>query len=143
MMAGGKPPKEPVFVPPKGIVTRRSTEVLAMSDRQLAAGLRYIREHAFYPIHIIEAARAAGLSRRVFERRFATQVGRPPKAEVIRMRLERVKQLLLETNWPLAEIADKTGFSHAEYLHRVFTQRVGMTPGRFRVKERTERTPRL
>lgn len=132
MMMGGKPPSRPVLIPPLGVVTRRSTEVLALDDRQLAAGLRFIREHAFDPITINEVARAAGISRRVFERRFVAQMGRPPKAEVVRLRLERVKQLLADTDWNLAEIAERTGFKYGEYLHAVFTQKIRITPGEFR-----------
>jgi LacI family transcriptional regulator len=132
LMAGGAAPAAPIFIPPLGIVTRRSTEVLALNDRQMAIGLRFIRDHAFDPITISEVARAAGMSRRVFERRFAAQMGRPPKAEVVRLRLERVKQLLVDTDWSLAEIAERTGFNYAEYLHTVFTHKIGITPGEFR-----------
>lgn len=132
MMTGGKPPAKPILVPPSGIVTRRSTEVLALDDRQLAVGLRFIRDHAFDPITINEVTKAAGMSRRVFERRFAKQMGRSPKAEVLRLRLERVKQLLADTDWNLAQIAERTGFNYGEYLHTVFTQKIGITPGNFR-----------
>lgn len=132
MMAGGKPPAKPIHIPPRGIVTRRSTEVLALDDRQLAVGLRFIRDHAFDPITINEVAKVTGMCRRVFERRFAAQMGRSPKAEVLRLRLERVKQLLTDTDWNLAQIAERTGFNYAEYLHTVFTQKTGITPGEFR-----------
>jgi LacI family transcriptional regulator len=132
MMAGGKPPANPILIPPCGIVTRRSTEVLALDDHQLAVGLRFIRDHAFDPITINEVAKAANMCRRVFERRFAAKVGRSPKAEVVRLRLEKVKQLLTDTDWNLCQIAEKTGFNHGEYLHTVFTQKIGITPGVFR-----------
>jgi LacI family transcriptional regulator len=132
IMNGGKSPTEPILVPPLGIVTRRSSDVLAMSDRSLAAGARFMREHAFESININDVAKAAGMSRRVFERRFVSQVGRPPKAEVLRLRLERVKELLADTNWTLAQIAERTGFKYSEYLHTVFTQKVGVPPGRYR-----------
>ena len=132
IMAGGRSPERPVLIPPLGMVTRRSSDVLAMSDRQLAAGARFMREHAFQPININDVSRAAGMSRRVFERRFVAQVGRPPKAEVLRLRLERVKELLVDTEWTLAQIAERTGFKYSEYLHTVFTQKVGIPPGRFR-----------
>jgi AraC-like DNA-binding protein len=70
-------------------------------------------------------ARAAPMSRRVFERRFSTRVGRAPKEEVSRLRLERVKELLAETDWTL-------GQKYSEYLHTLFTQKIGTTPGQFR-----------
>jgi LacI family transcriptional regulator len=134
IMAGGQRPTQPILIPPLGIVTRRSSDVLAMDDRALAAGTRFLREHAFQALNINEVARAAGMSRRVFERRFAAQVGRPPKAEVLRLRLERVKALLADTDWTLAQIAERTGFKYSEYLHTVFTQKIGMPPGRFRAQ---------
>ncbi|HEV2454711.1 MAG TPA: XylR family transcriptional regulator [Verrucomicrobiae bacterium] len=136
MMSGKAPPTEAILIPPKGIITRRSTDVLAMEDRQLAAGARYLREHAFEAISVNDMARAAGMSRRVFERRFVAQVGRGPKAEVLRLRIERVKELLADTDWPLAQISERTGFKHSEYLHTVFTQKTGSTPGKFRAAAR-------
>ena len=134
MMHGGKPPNKPVLIPPLEIVARRSSDVLPMVDRQLAAGARFMREHVFENITTNDMARAAGMSRRVFERRFLTQVGRSPKAEVLRLRLDRVKDLLTNTDWNLAQIAERTGFKYAEYLHSVFSQKVGLTPGKFRRK---------
>jgi LacI family transcriptional regulator len=141
LMDGGKSPATPIRIPPLDIVTRRSSDVLAMSDRQLAAGTRFMREHVFQTINISEVARAAGMSRRVFERRFVAQVGRPPKAEVLRLRLERVKDLLADTNWTLAQIAERTGFKYSEYLHTVFTQKTGMSPGRFRARLKQLKPP--
>lgn len=138
LMSGRKAPETPLLVPPLGIVTRRSTDVLAINDRQLAAGMRFLREHAFEDITVSQVARAASMSRRVFERRFVAQVGRPPKAEVLRLRLERVKQLLIDTDWTLARIAERTGFKYGEYLHSVFSDKIGSTPGVFRRNAKLE-----
>ena len=135
MMTGGKPPAEPILIPPLEIKLRRSTDVLAMNDRQLVAGAHFLREHLFEPITVNDIARAAGMSRRVFERRFTARVGRAPKAEVLRLRLERVKDLLAETDWTLGQIAERTGFKYSEYLHTIYSQKPGFTPGKSR-KER-------
>jgi LacI family transcriptional regulator len=132
MMNGAQAPAKPILVPPLGIVTRRSTDVLAVEDRQLAIGLRFIREHAFDNINMNDVAAAAGMSRRVFERRFVAQFGRSPKTEVLRLRLERAKELLADTDWTLTEIAERTGFKYGEYLHSMFMQKTGITPGKFR-----------
>lgn len=138
MMSGEEAPEQPVLIPPLGVVARRSTDVLVMDDRQLAAGARFLREHAFDAITVNDAARAAGMSRRVFERRFAAQMGRAPKAEVLRIRLERAKTLLANTDWPLAKIAERTGFKYGGYLHAVFGEKMGMTPGQFRKRVKME-----
>jgi LacI family transcriptional regulator len=59
-------------------------------------------------------------------------LGRSPKAEVTRLRVQRAKELLRETSWSLAEIAERTGFKYGEYLHPAFTQQTGVTPGTYR-----------
>jgi LacI family transcriptional regulator len=140
MMAGEPAPKQPVLIPPQGVVVLRSTDLLVMDDRHLAAGARYLREHAFEPVTLNDAARAAGMSRRVFERRFAKQMGRAPKAEVFRLRLERAKSLLANTNWSLAQIAERTGFKYGGYLHAVFSDKPGIKPGQFRREAMAEST---
>jgi LacI family transcriptional regulator len=132
MMSGEAPPSEPILVPPVGMVTRHSSDVLAMDDPQLAAGARFLREHVFDVITVNDVARAAGMSRRQFERLFSAHVGRAPKAELLRLRLEHAKKLLAGTDWTLAQVAEKTGFSSAGYLHAVFSQKTTMTPGSFR-----------
>jgi LacI family transcriptional regulator, galactose operon repressor len=119
-------------IPPLGIVTRRSTDVLAVDDRAISRAAHFIREHACEPITIQDVLADLPLSRSVFERRFAKTFGRTPKAEILRTRLERVKRLLAETDWPLKQIASKAGFDHPEYLCVAFKKRTGQTPGEYR-----------
>jgi LacI family transcriptional regulator len=77
-------------------------------------------------------AKAVGLSRRALERRLHQVLGRSPNAEILRVRLDRVCRLLTESDLPLAEVAERTGFEHAEYLSRLFKKRFGLPPGEFR-----------
>ena len=132
MMAGKKPPLEPVFVEPEGIVTRRSTEVLAIEDRHIASAVRFIREHACEGIDVTDVLKAVPLSRSALERRFARALGRSPKEEILRVRLNRARQLLVETEFPLSLVAEKIGLEHAEYLNVIFKKKTGLTPGQFR-----------
>lgn len=136
MMAGKKPPIEPVFVEPEGIVTRRSTEVLAIDDRHIANAVRFIREHACEGIDVTDVLKAVPLSRSALERRFARALGRSPKEEILRVRLNRARQLLVETEFPLSLVAEKIGLEHAEYLNVIFKKKTGLTPGQFRAHGR-------
>jgi LacI family transcriptional regulator len=52
--------------------------------------------------------------------------------EVLRLRVQRAHTLLVETDLPLAEIAERTGFKHQEYMGSVFKIRTGKTPGALR-----------
>src|SRR5262249_48140386 len=63
-MRDGKPvSKEHVQLEPVGVVARLSTDVLAIEDRELAAALRFIREHAYEGIRMDDVLRAVPVSR--------------------------------------------------------------------------------
>jgi LacI family transcriptional regulator len=132
LMGGAKAPKEPLFLAPRGVVPRGSTNVLATEDRELAGVIRFIREHACEGLRLKECLRSTPLSRRELERRVRKLLGRSPKEEITRVQLERAKQLLLETDLPAAAIAEKCGFSQPKYFSQVFHAKVGLPPGAYR-----------
>ncbi|HEX6985155.1 MAG TPA: DNA-binding transcriptional regulator, partial [Planctomycetaceae bacterium] len=132
LMAGREVPAEPVLVPPLGVATRQSTDVLAIEDRDIAQAVRFIREHACDGITVGDVLRIVPLSRRAFEKRFLDRLGRTPHQEILRLKIARAEQLLAETDLSLAAIAERTGFRHAEYLSVAFKRATGRTPGRHR-----------
>ncbi|HEU5125835.1 MAG TPA: DNA-binding transcriptional regulator [Verrucomicrobiae bacterium] len=138
LMRGQKPPKGPRYVPPLGVVTRRSTDVLTIPDRAIASVLRFIREHACDGIQVPDLVAVAALSRTVLERRFTRLVGCSPKAEILRVQLARARQLLTETDLPLSVIAERSGFKHPEYFNVIFKLKIGQTPGRYRQRNQSE-----
>jgi len=137
LMAGKEPPTAPIYIEPKGIQARRSTEVLAIDDRKIAMALRFIRERACDGIDVSDLLRAVPMSRSTLERRFIKVIGRAPKDEIIRVRLNQAKQLLTETSLSVEFIAEKTGFSRAEYFSRIFKKKVGTPPLLFRSRSRS------
>ena len=75
------------------------------------------------------------------ERRFARTLGRSPKEEILRVRLNRARQLLVETEFPLSLVAEKIGLEHAEYLNVIFKKKTGLTPGQFRAHGKAPQLP--
>lgn len=114
------------------VVTRRSTDVLAMDDREVAQALRFIHENAGQPIRVDEIVRHLAVSRRALEIRFQRSVGRSIHDEIQRAHLERAKRLLRESDLPLPKVAEAAGFTTPSYLVQVFRQQVGQTPARYR-----------
>jgi LacI family transcriptional regulator len=144
LMAGESAPETPVLVKPIGVAERHSTDVLAIADRQIAAALKYIREHACDDgVDVESLLRAVPLSRSVMERRFSQILGSSPKGEILRVRLGRVCQLLAESDLTLAEVAKIAGFEHPEYMSRLFRKKMGVTPGEFRKQAGPVRLPLL
>lgn len=68
------------------------------------------------------------------ERRFIRLLGHTPHEEIIQVKLQRVMELLAETNLSLAAIAARTGFKYPEYLCTVFKKKTGLTPGQYRLQ---------
>jgi LacI family transcriptional regulator len=133
MMNGEDVPHEPaITVPPVGIVTRQSTDVLAITDPEVATALRYIRHHALDGIRVREVVNQVPISRVSLEVRFKRTLGRTMHSEIQRVQLERVKQLLRSTDLPIREIAHRTGFKYAEYLSNLFHRLTGQTLGQYR-----------
>ena len=121
-----------MLLPPRGVVARKSTDALAVDDRSVAQALRYIREHGCEAIEVDDVVRAVPLSRSVLQRRFRTLLGRSVHDEIVRVRLVRARELLQQTDLPLAEIAERSGFRHQEYMGAVFRRRLRQTPGAVR-----------
>lgn len=125
-----------MLIQPAGVTTRLSTEVLAIEDRPLAAALRLIREQCCDGLDVAAIARHTGLSRSVLQRRFRTTLKRSVHQEILQARLKRAMDLLAASDLPLAEVAERTGFKHQEYLGAVFKARTGQTPAEFRKERR-------
>ncbi len=132
LMAGKAPPAEPIRVKPLGVVTRRSTDIVAVEDPELAQALRMIREHACDPISVDNVLDAIMVSRRTLERRFKETLGRTPHQEILRHRLARAEELLLRSEMKTAQIARECGFSHVQNFNACFRKAYRQTPGQFR-----------
>ena len=119
---------------PGDIVTRQSSDIVAVEDPRIAAALRFIRQNATQPLDVACVAREVSLSRSVLERRMKALIGRSPGEEIARLRFAAVEKLLLQTDLTLDAIAAKCGFTHPQYMAEAFRKRTGLTPGTFRRK---------
>lgn len=76
----------------------------------------------------------AGMAERTFSRLFRKETGTTPAAFVEMARVNRAKVLLETSGWPLARVAERSGFGSLDALHRAFHKRVGATPGDYRAR---------
>ncbi len=129
---GSVPVAAPLLLPAKEVVTRASSDCLAIDDGGVAAAVKFIRNHAASRIGVDDVARAAGVARRSLERKFRGVLGRSPLEEIRRTRLELVRELLVNTDLPMPAIASRCGFESAVRLTTVFREVVGQTPTSFR-----------
>ena len=136
MSPESKPPKPPV-IGPKGIVPRRSTDMLSVEHLGVARAFGYISQHfGKSMLQVPEIVDAVGMSRRPLELAFKRETGRTINQEIARIRIEKAKEQLAESKATIGAIAKETGFLRPNHLNRVFRAHTGLSPGTFRKKFR-------
>jgi LacI family transcriptional regulator len=135
LMNGQPAPAEPVVVAPAGIVTRQSTDVLALLNVDTARALRYMWEHLAEPLSVDDIADAAAISRRKLERHFRTYLHRGVSEELVRKRLERACELLVATRTRVKVISEQVGFTTEKHFFRAFRKAIGTTPRQYRLAQ--------
>ncbi len=124
-----------IVVEPLRIVTRQSTNTLAIGEPNIINAINFIRQNAFRPITVQEVADATYVSKRVLQRKFKKYLDRSIHYEILKTRYELVEKALLETNMSISQIAKKLKFSGDQNLARFFKKMRGITPREFRNKQ--------
>jgi LacI family transcriptional regulator len=134
LMSGRKAESMKYVIPPEGIVTRRSSDALAIKDTDVAAALRFIRQRACEGIQVHDVVRAVAISRSALAARFKAVTGRTIHAEIQRVQIDRARQLVVTTDLPLNQVARQAGFDYLQHLITIFRRHTGLTPGEYRVR---------
>ena len=142
LLRGGEAPVNVRRTAPDKVVTRRSTDVLAVPDESVACALRYLRSHLTESISIDAVARHAGVARRSLEVRFRRHLGRSPYEELLRLRVNRAREELRIRERRISEVAERCGFGEARLLDLHFRRATGMTPTAYRRSLDSARAPR-
>jgi len=139
IMEGGEPPCVIKRVEPRGIATRRSTDIVAVDDPQVAKALRFIWDHfARSTLSVVDVAEAVGVNRRVLEKAFRTERGHGINEELIQARLRAVVNRLETTDLSITDIASQTGYTRPNHLFRTFRKHYGKSPREYRMAYRAE-----
>jgi LacI family transcriptional regulator len=132
LMEGKKVRKLMTLVPPKEVITRRSTDILAIADPDVASAMAYIHKNSCKPIRIADVVEAVGVSRSTLETKFKTVTGRTMHNEIQRLQIDCARSLLATTDLPIKQIAIIAGFAHIHYMTTIFHQNTGWTPAEYR-----------
>jgi LacI family transcriptional regulator len=134
LMAGEKMAGRVITVEPTHVVTRKSTDILAIEDREVAEAVRFIRRNAKRSLQVNEVAEAAALSRRVLEKRFRAILHCSVHEEIKRVRINLLTEMLTQTDMSISEITTEMGFPGPEHVARYFRKVKGMSLIDFRKK---------
>ena len=132
MMKSGKNSKEAKYCLPQGIVPRQSTDSYASDHPKVALALRYIAESANRRIKVNDVVNAVATNRRTLERNFREFTGRTISHEISRMRIERAKRLMMESDLSFKELSAELGYRNSDHFYKSFLRAEGQTPSSFR-----------
>jgi LacI family transcriptional regulator len=127
-------------IDPREIVTRMSTDIIAVEDPYVVEAMKYIREHAYEEMKVEDLLAFIPLSRRSLDHRFLNAIGRTPHEEIMTTKIKLISRMLVETDWTMPVIAEQLGFKHPEYMSVVFKKYTGLSPGAYRDKKKVHAT---
>ncbi len=127
LMAGQEMKGQIIHVVGTHVVTRQSTDVLAIQDADIVAALRFMRQNVDSNVQVEDVVRATMVSRRVLEKKFRSVLRRSLYREMRRIRVKHIVELLLSTDMSISEIALKAGFDGVEHVARYFRKEMGMS----------------
>lgn len=134
MMKGKRVRKRKIIIEPMYVVTRRSTDIIAIEDRDVANAISYIRNNFKNRIQVNDVANAVLLSRRNLERRFRKTLNRTIYKEIKRVQIDHLCLMLTTTTMSISEIARTLGYPDLDRLSKFFRKNMGIAPSAYRRK---------
>ncbi len=132
IICGRKPRQRRFVIDPTEVVTRQSTDVVAIDDPIVGKAVSFIQEHACANIKVPKVVEAVAVSRSKLETRFAKALGYSVHTAIRQVQLQRARKLISSTSLPLKEIAANVGFQTVQQMTVLFGRTFGRSPGRFR-----------
>ncbi|MFD1216049.1 MULTISPECIES: GlxA family transcriptional regulator [Microbulbifer] len=105
---------------------------LSTTNRRLIQAVQIMEQNLATPLSIKQIASQCETSVRELERLFKNEVGTPPKRYYRRLRLDKARQLLRQTEMTVLDIAISCGFQSAAYFSSAYRQDFGVSPSKDR-----------
>jgi LacI family transcriptional regulator len=129
----GERPLHDIISEPGTVITRGSTSALAIDDAQVRAALYYITNTApSKDISVDDVVNVTTLSRRNLEKKFQSLIKSSVLEEIMKVRIQRIKFLLENSELTIQEIADELNFRNFDNISRYFKQYTGINPKDYR-----------
>jgi LacI family transcriptional regulator len=133
MMRGKKVTASNIVGAPIRVVTRQSTDIYAVTDREVLSSLNFIGKHAGNRfINVDEVVASTRLSRRILEKRFQQYVGRTIGEEIRRIKIDTICDKLINTTHSVSQIAFEVGFESYTNISKYFKREKKISPMAFR-----------
>jgi AraC family L-rhamnose operon regulatory protein RhaS len=102
------------------------------SEQRVQALIAGLPAHCDRPWTLAEMADQCGIQRTQLNKVFQKLTGSTPMEYLFRIRMERAKTLLRETDMKIIDIAFECGYGTSQYFANTFKQATGITPSQYR-----------
>jgi LacI family transcriptional regulator len=132
LMRGETPPPEPIRIPPAGVITRMSSDILATGHEGVVRALHHITDHFAGPLGVKELAAIAHMSERGLRQAFVKHVGCTPGDRLRTVRIDSAKRLLAGSSEKIEAISHRCGYPNLNSFFAAFRRSENMTPAEYR-----------
>ncbi len=138
LIKGEKMTGQVITISPIQVVTRTSTDIMAIEDDEVVKALQFIRENRRKPIQVSDVVEAVTTSRRCLQGKFSDKLGRTILSEIQNTRISLAQELLLDSDMNITEIAQYLNFSGVDSFSRYFKNITNTSPMSFRKDNRND-----
>jgi LacI family transcriptional regulator len=123
-----------IYITPTHVATRRSTDLLAIDDKEVATAVRFIQNNIKKNLCVSDVVDQTTLSRRVLEKRFRKLLNKSIHVEIKQSRIKLMEQMLHDSTMSIIEIAHELNFGDVTHFSRYFRKEKGLSPNQYRKK---------
>ena len=127
-----KPSEPPITVPTGDVISRRSTESLAVSHPAVVKALQLMRREFMNGLVLEDVYKEVGLTKRGLEKAFKKHLSDSPASVLRKIRLNYAKMCLTQTDVKIEALALECGYSNSSNLSHAFNRETGMSPQDYR-----------
>lgn len=117
---------------PSHVVTRQSTDTMAVKDPEVAKALAFIHQHYKEPISVEDVSNEIAVSSRNLYKKFMETLGHSVHKEIQKERISHICTLLTESDLSINQITMSMEFTGIEHISRYFYKEKGMSLREFR-----------
>lgn len=126
-----RPPKNQLLQP-VGVTERGSTNAIHFTDVHLRQTMRWITEHLADDLHIEKLLEHVPISRRSLEIKCRLILGESLAQVIRKARLNRGRELLVDTSQSINEIASRCGYQNSSAFSAAFVRQFDCKPSTYR-----------
>lgn len=116
------------------VISRKSTELLAVDHPEVARALRYIQANFNRGIKVKDVVRKTRITEKGLANAFQREIGKTIGQYIRLLKLEYAEKQLADKRNSIGDIAIECGFSDYHGFYEAFKKKNGMTPLQFRKK---------